>query len=68
MTYEEAYSKLEEISAKISSKEIGLEEATKLFEEAIELSKVCYEKLKQTEGKLLIFQQELEKLEPFTIN
>lgn len=68
MTYEQAFSELEEISTKIASKDIGLEEATKLFERAIELSKICYEKLKQTEGKLLIFQEELDKLEPLSIN
>ncbi|MBQ8468766.1 MAG: exodeoxyribonuclease VII small subunit [Clostridia bacterium] len=66
MTYEQAYAKLEEISLKLSSGEIGLEEATKLFEQAIELSKICYEKLKQTEGQLLVFKGELEKLKPLT--
>ena len=66
MTYEEAFSKLEEISNKLASGELGLEEATKLFEQAVELSKICYERLKQTEGKLLVFKGELEKLKPLT--
>ena len=68
MTYEEAFKKLEEISQKLSSNEIVLEEATKLFDEAIRLTKICYEKLKQTEGQVLVFKGELEKLKPINID
>ena len=66
MTYEEAFAKLEEIANKLSIGDVGLEEATKLFEEAVKLSKICYEKLKQTEGKLLVFKGELENLKPLS--
>ena len=66
MTYEEAFAKLEEIANKLSIGDVGLEEATKLFEEAVKLSKICYEKLKQTEGNLLVFKGELENLKPLS--
>ena len=68
MTYEEAFAKLEEIVAKLSNKDLGLEEATKLFEEALPLTKLCYEKLKTTEGKLLVYKQELESLKPLDVD
>lgn len=64
MTYEEAFSKLTDVQQKLSSADIGLEEAVKLFEESITLSKTCLDKLKQTEGKILVFKGELEKLKP----
>ena len=67
MTYEEAFAKLEEISIRLANKDLGLEEATKLFEEALNLTKICYEKLKTTEGKLLVYEQELEALKPLDI-
>ena len=67
MTYEEAFKKLEEISQKLSSNDIMLEEATKLFDEAIKLTKICYEKLKQTAGQVLVFKGELEKLKPLNV-
>ena len=66
MTYEEAFEKLEEIANKLAAGNVGLEEATKLFEEAVKLSKICYDKLKQTEGKLLVFKGELENLKPLS--
>lgn len=64
MTYEQAYKRLTEIQEQLSNAEIGLEEAVKLFEESITLSKICLDKLKQTEGKILVFKGELEQLKP----
>lgn len=66
MTYEQAYLRLTEIQQKLSLPDIGLEEAVKLFEESISLSKICLDKLKQTEGKILVFKGELEKLKPMS--
>ncbi len=67
MTYEQAYSKLEEISIKLTT-DVGLDQAVKLFEEAIELSKVCYDKLKAAEGKIQVFKGELENLSPLKVD
>lgn len=67
MTYEEAYARLEEISLKLANKDLGLEEAAKLFDEALKLTKICYEKLKTTEGQLMVFKQELDALKPLDI-
>lgn len=62
MNYEEAYEQLEQILVKLSDSKIGLDEATKLFEKSIELSKVCYDKLKETQGKILVYKGQLEEL------
>lgn len=62
MNYEQAYSKLEEILVKLSDNKLGLDQATKLFEESIELSKICYDKLKETQGKILVYKEKLEEL------
>lgn len=62
MTYEEAVKNLEEILAKLESGEISLDEALKLFEKSVELSKICFDKIKQTEGKIEIIKKELDAL------
>ena len=62
MNYEQAYQKLEEILVKLSDNNLGLDQATKLFEESIELSKICYDKLKETQGKILVYKEKLEEL------
>ena len=41
MNFETAYGKLEEIVKKLESQNVGLEESIALFNEGIELSKVC---------------------------
>ncbi len=68
MTYEQAYNKLLEIQEKLSNMDIGLEEAVKLFEQAITLSKICLDKIKETEGKILVFKGELENLKPLSVD
>ncbi len=68
MTYEQAYERLIEIANLLSQGNLGLEEAVKLFEESITLSKFCLEQLKQTEGKIQVFKGELENLKPLVID
>ena len=46
MTYEKAISRLEEIVSKLEGNEIPLEDSIALFQEGIELSKYCDDKLK----------------------
>jgi exodeoxyribonuclease VII small subunit len=63
-TFEEAINRLEEISGLLDSNDLGLEESISLYEEGIELSKFCFEKLQQAELKVSVLKQNLEnKLE-----
>lgn len=68
MTYEQAYERLLEIANKLQSGTWSLDEAVKLFEESISLSKFCLEQLKQTEGKIQVFKGELENLKPLSVD
>lgn len=68
MTYEQAYERLLEIASKLQSGNLSLDEAVKLFEESISLSKFCLEQLKQTEGKIQVFKGELENLKPLSVD
>ena len=68
MTYEQAYERLLDIANKLQNPTINLDEAVKLFEESISLSKFCLEQLKQTEGKIQVFKGELENLKPLVVD
>lgn len=68
MTFEQAYEKLLEIAGKLQSGALSLDQAVKLFEESISLSKFCLEQLKQTEGKIQVFKGELENLKPLKVD
>ena len=49
-TFEESLVKLEEIVKKLESGQVPLDDAITSFTEAMELSKVCNEKLKNAKG------------------
>ena len=66
MTYEQAYERLIEIANKLQSGNLSLDQAERLFEESISLSKLCLEQLKKTQGKILVFKGELEELKPLS--
>lgn len=68
MSYEEAVKELEKILSQLESGELNLDESIKLFEKSVELSKVCFEKIKTTEGKVEIIKKELDEIsiKPFT--
>ena len=68
MNYEEALKELENILKELENGSINLDEAIKLFEKSVELSKICFEKIKSTEGKVEIIKKELDQLvaKPFT--
>ena len=68
MTYEQAYERLLEIANKLQSASLNLDEAVKLFEESVTLSKFCLEQLKQTQAKIQVFKGELETLKPLDID
>ena len=52
MTYEKAIARLEHIIEQLESNEIPLEESIALFQEGIELSKYCDDKLKNIQEKV----------------
>ena len=68
MTYEQAFERLQEIANLLQLGNLSLDEAVKLFEESITLSKFCLNELKQTEGKILVFKGELENLKPLSVD
>jgi exodeoxyribonuclease VII small subunit len=51
-SFEEALGKLEEIVLQLEEGELSLEEAMTRFEEGVELSRFCTEKLTQAEEKV----------------
>ena len=49
MSFEECLKQLEEIVAKLESKDISLDDAVKYYQKGLELSKRCYEIFNQTQ-------------------
>ncbi len=61
-SFENKIKRLEEISDLLESEEIGLEKAIILYEEGIELSKVCIGTLKNTELKITELKKKLDEV------
>ena len=59
-SFEESMKRLEEISGLLDSEEIGLEQAVSLYEEGIELSKYCMNRLKEADLKISVLKKNLE--------
>ncbi|UCD79765.1 MAG: exodeoxyribonuclease VII small subunit [Desulfobacterales bacterium] len=57
-TFEQAMKQLEQIVQELESGDIPLEKAIKKFEEGIELSKFCSEKLDESEKRITILTQD----------
>ena len=68
MSYEEAVKQLEKILSDLESDDISLDQAIKLFEKCVELTKICLDKINATEGKVEIIKKELDNItvKPFT--
>lgn len=60
MNFEECNERLQEIIKALEKNELPLEETTKLFEEGVKLAKKCFEKLKESKGKVTILKNELD--------
>ena len=52
--FEELMTELEEITSKLESEKLSLDESMKLFEKGIEISKKCNTKLENAEKKITI--------------
>ena len=57
MTFEEGTKKLEEIIATLDNEKTTLEEAIKLFEEGVKVSKECMEILNTSKGKISVIKE-----------
>lgn len=60
-SFEKSLKRLEEIALNLERDEIDLDESVKLYEEGIELSKKCYDKLKKAELKITRLKEEFEQ-------
>ncbi len=60
MTLEQAMKKLNEISEKMLDSSLSIDKSIKLFEEGLELSKFCEEKLNEAEIKITQLKNEVE--------
>ena len=60
-SFEDKLKRLEEITAQLESEEIGLQEAIGLYEEGINLSKMCYLTLRKAELKVNELHEQLEE-------
>ena len=59
-TFEESLNRLQEISNSLESGDVGLEDSIKLYEEGINLAKLCYSTLKEAELKVTELKKQLE--------
>jgi len=57
-TFEQSMKKLEQIVQELESGDLPLEEAMQKFEEGIKLSRLCSEKLDETEKKITLLMQD----------
>lgn len=53
-SFEELITKLEDITNKLESDKLSLDESVKLFEDGMKISKMCNEKLEDAEKKITI--------------
>ncbi|MBI5374476.1 MAG: exodeoxyribonuclease VII small subunit [Candidatus Schekmanbacteria bacterium] len=59
-SFEESFSKLEEIVKKLEEGNISLEESVALFQEGIKLNKICNAKLEEAEKKIEILLKDAD--------
>jgi exodeoxyribonuclease VII small subunit len=57
-TFEQSIKQLEQIVSELESGELPLELAIKKFEEGMELSRFCSQKLEETERKITLLMQD----------
>jgi len=63
--FENSLSRLEEVVRRLESPQLSLDDAMKLFEEGVELSRECQKQLEEAEGKVEILLKKADgKLAP----
>lgn len=69
LTFEEAMEQLEQIVKQLENGDAPLEQAIQLFQQGIQLSKLCHDKLEQVEQQVQLLLEEEGKLveKPFQL-
>lgn len=62
MNYEQAIAELQKILTQLEDENVKLEQALYLFEKSINLSKICFDKLNEAEGKIIILKKQLDEI------
>lgn len=65
ISFESALEKLEKVVEALEKEEVPLEKAIDLYQEGMQLSKLCDEKLQNAENKMVKVMNEAGKLESF---
>lgn len=69
--FEKSLTRLEEIVKRLESTDLSLDEAMKLFEEGVKLSRDCQKQLEEAEGRVEILLRKADgkiQAEPFETN
>ncbi|MCP8967047.1 exodeoxyribonuclease VII small subunit [Ectobacillus ponti] len=67
ISFEEAINQLEQLVLKLEQGDVPLEEAISYFQEGMQLSKLCDEKLKNAEQQMTVILGENGELRPFSV-
>ncbi len=67
VTFEEAMQKLEQIVGALEEGNVPLEKAISLFQEGMNLSNICHDKLQSVEGKMDQIVEENGEIKPFSV-
>jgi exodeoxyribonuclease VII small subunit len=67
LTFEEAMEKLETIVEKLEEGDVPLEKAITYYQEGMELSRLCNEKLSNVQEKMTQIMNEQGELTPFEV-
>ncbi|HOE56687.1 MAG TPA: exodeoxyribonuclease VII small subunit [Bacillota bacterium] len=67
-SFEQALKRLEEIVEILEAGNISLEESIKIYQEGINLSKLCSGMLEEAEGKVMAIMNNGEQIGEFSIN
>lgn len=62
MKFEESLEQLNNIKEGLENPEITLDESINLYSKSVEYTKKCLDILKETEGKITIIKEELDKI------
>lgn len=68
LNFEELMIKLEDITNKLENEKLSLDESVKLFEEGMEISKQCNNKLEDAEKKITILINENNEIKEEDFN